>query len=64
MKKPNPIGENVISFFNTLPKEFGLDNYIDYNMQFEKSFLDPLKNVLDCIGWKHERTGTLTSFFS
>ena len=64
LKKPNPIGENVISFFNTLPKEFGLDNYIDYNMQFEKSFLDPLKNVLDCIGWKHERTGTLTSFFS
>ena len=64
LKKPNPIGENVISFFNTLPKEFGLDKYIDYNLQFEKSFLEPLKNVLDCIGWKHERTGTLTSFFS
>ena len=64
LKKPNPIGENVISFFNTLPKEFGLDKYIDYKLQFEKSFLEPLKNVLDCIGWKHERTGTLTSFFS
>ena len=63
LKKPNPIGENVISFFNTLPKEFGLDKYIDHNLQFEKSFLEPLKNVLDCIGWKHERTGSLSSFF-
>ncbi len=64
LKKPNPINENIISFFNTIPKEFGLDKYVDYTKQFEKSFLDPLKNVLDCIGWKHESTGTLTSFFS
>ena len=63
LKTPNPIGENIISFFNTIPKEFGLDRYIDYTKQFEKSFLEPLKNVLDCIGWKHERTGSLSSFF-
>ena len=64
LKTPNPIGENIISFFNTIPKEFGLDKYVDYTKQFEKSFLEPLKNVLDCIGWKHERTGSLSSFFS
>ena len=63
LKTPNPIGENIISFFNTIPKEFGLDKYVDYTKQFEKSFLEPLKNVLDCIGWKHERTGSLSSFF-
>lgn len=63
LKTPNPIGENIISFFNTIPKEFGLDRYIDHTKQFEKSFLEPLKNVLDCIGWKHERTGSLSSFF-
>jgi len=64
LKTPNPIGENIISFFNTLPKEFGLDKYIDHQKQFEKSFLEPLKSVLECIGWKHERTGSLSSFFS
>jgi DNA polymerase elongation subunit (family B) len=64
LKTPNPIGENVISFFNTLPPEFGLEKYVDHVLQFEKSFLEPLKSVLECIGWKHERTGSLSSFFS
>lgn len=64
LKTPNPIGQNIISFFNTLPKEFKLDQYINHQMQFEKSFLEPLKSVIECIGWKHERTGSLSSFFS
>lgn len=63
LKLPNPIQENVISYLQTLPPEFGLDNYIDYDMQFSKSFLDPLINVLDTIGWKSEKRGTLESFF-
>jgi DNA polymerase elongation subunit (family B) len=64
LKTPNPIGENIVSFFNTLPKEFKLDQYINHQKQFEKSFLEPLKSVIECIGWKHERTGSLSSFFS
>ena len=64
LKTPNPIGQNIISFFNTLPKEFKLEPYINHQMQFEKSFLEPLKSVIECIGWKHERTGSLSSFFS
>jgi DNA polymerase elongation subunit (family B) len=64
LKEPNPIGENIIAYFQTLPSEFKLDKYIDYDMQFEKSFLEPLKNVLDTIGWQVERRGTLESFFS
>jgi DNA polymerase elongation subunit (family B) len=63
LKTPNPIGENVISFFQNIPPEFGLEKYIDYNLQFEKSFLEPLKSVLECIGWDYERRGTLSSFF-
>jgi DNA polymerase elongation subunit (family B) len=63
LKTPNPIGENVISFFQQLPKEFNLEKYVDYQLQFEKSFLEPLKNVLECIGWQHEKRGNLMSFF-
>ena len=63
LKTPNPIHENCISFFGELPKEFGIEKYVDYQTQFEKSFLDPLKNVLQCIGWQHEKTITIGSFF-
>ena len=63
LKTPNPIGENVISFFQQLPKEFNLEKYVDYQLQFEKSFLEPLKNVLESIGWQHEKRGNLMSFF-
>ena len=37
---------------------------IDYEMQFEKSYLDPIKTALDVLGWNHERIGNLESFFS
>ena len=63
LKTPNPIHENVISFFQNLPPEFNLDKYVDYNKQFEKSFFEPLKNVLECIGWDYERSVSLLSFF-
>ena len=64
LKTPNPIRENVISFFQQLPKELNLDKYVDYTLQFEKSFLEPLKTVLECIGWQYERKGSLSSFFA
>jgi len=64
LKMPNPIQENVFSFIQELPKEFGLHKYIDYQLQFNKAFLDPLKVILDSIGWKVEKTINLESFFS
>jgi DNA polymerase elongation subunit (family B) len=63
LKKPNTINENVISFIQKFPKELGLDKYIDYDLQFEKSFLDPLRSLVEIIGWKTEKTTTLESFF-
>jgi DNA polymerase elongation subunit (family B) len=63
LKKPNPIYENVISFIQDFPKELGLSNYVDYDTQFEKGFLEPLKIILNAIGWKSEKTSTLDSFF-
>ena len=64
LKKPNIIQENIISFIQDFPSELGLDKYIDYELQFEKSFLEPLKSILDAIGWKTEHTTTLESFFA
>ena len=64
LKKPNIIRENVISFIQDFPKELGLDKYIDYELQFEKSFLEPLKTILDAIGWSVEKTINLELFFA
>ena len=64
LRTPNRINENIISFFQTLPTEFGLDNSIDYDLQFEKSFLAPLKAILDTIGWKAEKQNTLEALWS
>jgi DNA polymerase elongation subunit (family B) len=64
LKKPNIIRENVISFISEFPRETGLDKYIDYDLQFHKAFLDPLKVILDAIGWHVEKTVNLDSFFA
>jgi DNA polymerase elongation subunit (family B) len=64
LKKPNIIRENIISFIQDFPTELGLDKYIDYELQFEKSFLEPLKSILDAIGWNVEKTVNLELFFT
>ena len=63
LKLPNPARENVISVPNTLPKQFGLDKYIDYNKQFEKAFLEPMKTLAESIGWRTEKVLTLEDFW-
>ena len=63
LKEPNILHENVISVSTHLPKEFTLEKYIDYDLQFDKAFLKPIKNILDVIGWKTEKRGSLESFF-
>jgi DNA polymerase elongation subunit (family B) len=64
LKTPNPFRDMVVSFPTRLPKEFELQKYIDYETQFEKSFVEPIRTILDCIGWKTEKQNTLESFFS
>ena len=63
LKMPNVINENVISFVNALPKEFELEPYIDYETQFNKSFVEPLGVILNKIGWTTEPVSTLNEFF-
>ena len=63
LKEPNPLRENVISFIGALPKEFDLHQYIDYDNQFDKSFLEPLRFIVNAIDWSFERQSTLDDFF-
>jgi len=67
MKQPNPYSANVISFMSVLPEEFKVNSYIDYDIQFEKVFVDPLILIVNSINWKIDTTygtqGTLEDFF-
>lgn len=63
LKEPNTVGARVVSFSVRLPEELGLHNSIDYEMQFQKSFVDPLKGITECINWNMERTSTLEQLF-
>ena len=64
LTEPNPTGDSVIAVLNTLPKEFGLHEYINYELQFEKSFLNPIKGILGTIGWNYEKGNDLMEFFT
>ena len=64
LKTPNKLGENVFSFVSDFPTEVNLEKYVDYKLQFQKSFLDPLKIVLDAIGWRTEQTANLDFLFA
>ena len=61
---PNPINENVISFTSSLPREFDLHRFVDYDLQFDKSFVEPLKNIVQLINWNVEPVASLDTFFA
>jgi len=63
LKQPNPFKDIVISYPTRLPVEFGLHKFIDYDMQFDKAFLEPIKVILDCMGWTSEKANSLDDFF-
>jgi DNA polymerase elongation subunit (family B) len=63
LKQANPFKFDVISYISTLPKEFQLERFIDYEVQFDKTFLDPMRFILDAVKWKAEPQATLEAFF-
>jgi DNA polymerase elongation subunit (family B) len=63
LKLPNPVKDTVVAFSTKIPKEFNLHKYVDYDVQFEKTFSDPLKFILNAINWKLEEEATLEAFF-
>jgi DNA polymerase elongation subunit (family B) len=63
LKMPNHFKNDVVSFPGRIPKEFELDNYIDYDVQFDKAFLEPINVILKCMNWSAEKTNSLEDFF-
>ncbi len=63
LKEPNPIRENSVAFSGKLPKELDLHKYVDYTTMFEKSFLEPMQTVMDCLGWNVNPVATLDDLF-
>jgi DNA polymerase elongation subunit (family B) len=63
LKEPNPLRERVISFPTHLPQEFNLHEYINHDEQFDKSFLEPLRFIVNAINWNFEKQSTLDNFF-
>jgi DNA polymerase elongation subunit (family B) len=63
LRTPNHIKENVISFLDYLPEEFGLHRYIDFDKQFNKTFLDVIDPILSAVGWNSKEIATLEEFF-
>ena len=59
----NPFKFDVISYVTKLPSEFKLQEYIDYDIMFQKTFLDPMSFILNSIGWEYEKTASLEDFF-
>ena len=64
LKEPNTIGENCISFNTVIPKEFNIDRYVDYDLMFQKAFLDPMDTIVKSLGWETEHKNTLEDLFS
>ena len=62
MKNPNPFQTNVFSFFTECPSELDVQKYIDYDKQFEKSYVEPLKFITKAINWQIDDSyGTQTN---
>ena len=63
LKVPNSLKENVVGFTQYLPDEFALSKYIDYELQFAKTFLGPIEPILKAVGWSSEQQSSLEDFF-
>ena len=64
LKEPNTLKENCISFNTKIPTEFNIHRYVDYNLMFEKAFLDPMNTIVQALGWQTEKENTLEDLFS
>lgn len=62
LTRPNPVKDIVIAAPGFLPFK-DIEMYIDYHMQFEKAFLDPLHNIITMLGWTSKKQDSLEALF-
>ena len=67
LKQPNIFQASAFSFITSMPRELDIYDKIDYDTQFDKSFVEPLKFITDKINWwidnSYGTQGTLDGFF-
>ena len=68
LRQPNVYQSSAFSFMTEVPRELDITDKIDYDEQFEKSFVEPLKVITQKIDWlidsSYGAQGTLEGFFS
>jgi DNA polymerase elongation subunit (family B) len=64
LKQPNIYKNNTLAFLSGIPKQLEAEQYIDYDLQFKKSFIEPLEIILSTINWQSERIDSIDAFFS
>ena len=67
LKQPNIYQASAFSFITKMPRELDIKYVIDYDVQFGKSFVEPLKFITEKINWlidsSYGTQGTLEEFF-
>jgi len=67
LRQPNVFQSSAFSFMTEVPKELDIAGKIDYDMQYEKSFVEPLKVITDKMNWLLDSSygvqGSLEEFF-
>jgi len=67
MQEPNIYQSSAFSFVTKLPRELDIIDKIDYDTQYEKSFVEPLRFISEKIGWRIDNSygtqGSLEDFF-
>lgn len=62
LQNPNKMFSNVMGWLEEWPTEFGVDDRVDYNTQFQKVFIAGIERITDAVGWDVERRGKLDIF--
>jgi DNA polymerase elongation subunit (family B) len=64
IKEPNMLKSNVVGIVSKLSEELNNVIEIDYELQFQKTFLAPLQTIFTAINWYYEKKNDLSDFFS
>lgn len=60
LRQPNPFHTHVLAApVSGCPEEWNVEAWVDYETQFDKTFLEPFGKILECAGWTTEKHASL-----